>query len=341
MGAFCNHSSRGRGAHGRFDAPGTRAHPGDVATYLVTADDRARFVACPRAWDLGARARRDLEPVENRARVPALPATVRAALAVHYFPGMWTWDRRIVAPLVRAALERTGGGPPEHGLLIAYADWAREVDDFTPIRVESDVDVAVPHPDDPDADLATPDGAAVRYRERIPLVVVDDTTNRYWLVEHRVIGPGGEWTHDDELALDERGVTACWAWERLELGMPVEGVQYNELDVEGRRFRRVRVHRTAAEKAHAATRLAHTARRMLDTPADPMPTPAWSHCRDCEFRAPCIAMDRGADVSALLEVGYRRRPADVLAEGRLGGVSWGMGRGAAPPHLGGGDDGHT
>ena len=63
------------------------------------------------------------------------------------------------------------------------------------------------------------------------------------------------------------------------------------------------------------------------------PTPEWSHCARCAFRAPCIAMNRGDDPGALLATRYRARGPDVLEEGRLGGVSWGMGRGAAPPHL--------
>ena len=33
----------------------------------------------------------------------------------------------------------------------------------------------------------------------------------------------------------------------------------------------------------------------------------------------------------MLATRYRARGPDVLEEGRLGGVSWGMGRGAAPP----------
>ena len=34
-----------------------------MAQYVVTADDRSWFGRCRRAWDLGAVARRSLEPV--------------------------------------------------------------------------------------------------------------------------------------------------------------------------------------------------------------------------------------------------------------------------------------
>jgi hypothetical protein len=49
-------------------------------------------------------------------------------------------------------------------------------------------------------------------------------------------------------------------------------------------------------------------------------------------------LNRGEDASDLLAECYRERPPDQLEEGRLGGISWGMGRGAAPPHFGRRDD---
>jgi hypothetical protein len=60
------------------------------------------------------------------------------------------------------------------------------------------------------------------------------------------------------------------------------------------------------------------------------PTPIWSSCEQCLFRSPCVRLQRGEDASALLATGYERRPPDDLEEGRLGGTSWGMGRGARP-----------
>ena len=44
-------------------------------------------------------------------------------------------------------------------------------------------------------------------------------------------------------------------------------------------------------------------------------------------------MNQGDDPSDLLAA-YDVRGADILEEGRLGGMSWGMGRGAAPPFRG-------
>jgi hypothetical protein len=302
---------------------------GRVANFVVTADDRDWFARCRRAWDLGARARRSLEPA-GPTPTPTLERAVRDALAVHYFPGMWTWDRSVVEPLVRAAFGRGGGGPAGRELIDAFLDWAPHHDRFTPLRTESDIEVNVPDPDRPDADLASFDGSAVRYRDRVALVLIDED-ERYWIGEHRLVS---DFSTDDELRLDERAVTGCWAWEQDHLGMHISGTQYTELRVEPIAFRRTVIARSRAEQHGAARRLGFQARAMAGASPTVEPTPAWAHCRECAFRAPCIAMNRGDDASGLLARNYRSRPPDDLEEGRLGGVSWGLGRGAAPPRFG-------
>ena len=60
------------------------------------------------------------------------------------------------------------------------------------------------------------------------------------------------------------------------------------------------------------------------------PTPA-AHCSECAFRPPCLALQQGADAEAILAAGYRTRPPEAPEEGRLGGVTWSMNRGAVPP----------
>jgi hypothetical protein len=299
-----------------------------MAQYVVTADDRSWFGRCRRAWDLGAVARRSLEPVATP--VPEhTERAIRDALAVHYFPGMWSWDRSIVDPLVLAAYDRTQGPERLRRLVEDYPAWAAGTDRFTPLRVEVEIDVHVPDPVLPNTHLATPDGAAARYRDRIALVLVDDD-GRYWLGDHRVVD---EFAAGDELLLDERGVLACWAWDEIELAGTVAGVQYTEIRLEPPAFRRTAVARTAVEKEGAANRLGRQVLEMFTPDLVIEPTPEWSHCARCAFRMPCIAMNRGDDPRALLATRYRTRGPDVLEEGRLGGVSWGMGRGAAPPHL--------
>jgi hypothetical protein len=63
------------------------------------------------------------------------------------------------------------------------------------------------------------------------------------------------------------------------------------------------------------------------------PSPAPGHCGSCRFVAPCLALERGGDVAAALEGGYRDRGPERVEPGRLGSATWGTGRGAAPPRF--------
>src|SRR5215467_5714876 len=74
--------------------------------FLIRPEDRALFKKCRRAWDFGARTRRNLEPAQPPT-VPDLNRALHDALAVYYFPGMWDWRPEIVLPIVRQAFERS------------------------------------------------------------------------------------------------------------------------------------------------------------------------------------------------------------------------------------------
>jgi hypothetical protein len=304
---------------------------------VITAADRQEFKRCRRAWDFGSRLRQGWEPDGDPAPVdPA--AAVRAALAVWYFPGMWEWGREIVRPLAIEAHRRvTAGWPAEHerlasageALLGRYFDWAPAADVFTPLRVATDVEVSIPDPHDPRRDVGTADGAAVRFADRVDLVVVDPF-NAYWAVEHCI---GDSWAAPDALLLDEAGAAWCWAWGRSYLGMDIAGVIYNELRTDGE-FRRTQVSRGLAELERVRHKLGCEAHDMTRADVAVYPSPSWDRCSTCVFRPPCIALDTGADAEAVLEAGYRRRPPAQVQEGRLGGSTWSMGRGAAPPKFG-------
>ena len=304
-----------------------------MASFVMLPSDRHWFGRCRRAWDFGALERRALEPVTDGTwdRWAASPA-VREALAVHYFPGMWLWPRAIVDPLVIAAAEREDVTAAERTMLEAFLAWAPGVDDFTPVRVEPDVDVAVPDPVIPDQDLSTETGAAVRYRERVPLIVLDDADNRSWLVVHHVVD---DWSHPDSFALDERSLTAVWAWQTQELSPPMAGVVHDELRLDPPAFRRTRTPLTPDAAEAAAARLGRTAMAMLDAAVRPEPTFDWTHCGLCSFRAPCLAMEQREDVDAVLAARYRQRTPQPLQEGRLGGTTWSQGRGARPQRFDG------
>ena len=211
--------------------------------YVIRPEDRSLFKRCRRAWDLGARTRRNLEPATMPVSAPVgvdIDRAVHDALAVYYFPGMWDWPPAVVLPVVQQAFDRSVREHSRDGpaavdeapvrearlLLESYAAWAPSVDRFAPIRVATDVDIHVPDPRTPARDLVAPEGGAVRYLDRVDLLVIDDA-GAYWVVDHRVVR--GEWTDVDQLLLDEHCLAWCWAWELFYPGMRVAGTIYNEL----------------------------------------------------------------------------------------------------------------
>lgn len=253
-----------------------------------------------------------------------------------------------------------------HALLDAYAAWAPTVDHFTPIRVESDFEVNVPDPARPGVNLLTSDGDEVRFCGRVDLLVID-SEDAYWVVQHRLVTAG--WADHNDLQLDEQTIVWAWAWPQFYLGMQISGTVYNEIHadagklgarvpppqgrlqaghrrmyarsgtVSGERlhaegtdsFRRTRIRRGEAELVAAGANLAAevTAATSPDLQIYPSPTP--EVCSRCSYRPPCLILNQGQDPSAELAQSYRPRPAEPVQEGRLGGVTWSMNRGAAPP----------
>ena len=98
-------------------------------------------------------------------------------------------------------------------------------------------------------------------------------------------------------------------------------------------FRRTRILRDRDELAAMGARLAAEALEMVDPGLRVYPSPAPGHCGSCQFVAPCLAMERGGDLRAVLEDGYRDRGPERVEPGRLGSATWGTGRGAAPPRF--------
>jgi hypothetical protein len=217
--------------------------------YELRPWDREWFKRCRRAWDLGSRTRRNLEPLA--ASWPFrldLDRALRDALAVYYFPGMWEWDRTVVLPLAFQAFtkavtqqrERHEATTPltaeeredwerqlAHGkeLLEQYIPWARTVDRFWPVRVETDFDAQVPDFRNPGTDLVSPGGQPIHYQGRVDMLVVDEH-DAYWIVRHRLVSGG--FPDIDLLFLDDEQVAACWAWELFYLGMRISGTIHNE-----------------------------------------------------------------------------------------------------------------
>jgi hypothetical protein len=196
--------------------------------YRITEDDRARFQRCRRQWDFASR--RGLEPIAHLQ--PVLPAALKDALAVYYYPGTWDWQPEVRRSLVHKALARAleeDALPTATALLDAYDAWASTVDDFAPVKIDHDVGGLVPDPRDPERGLTTPDGAAVIYTCRIDLLAVD-AADEYWVVRHLVVD---DWQQLDALIGDQAAVAACWAWEQEYLGMEISGTIHNQVRITG------------------------------------------------------------------------------------------------------------
>ena len=206
--------------------------------YRITEDDRVRFKRCRRQWDFASPHRRGLEPVGPVH--PVLPAVLKEALAVYYYPGTWDWQPEVRRSLVHKAVVRAldDAGAPEaqptalpvlEALVDAYDAWATTVDDFAPVRIGHDVTGLVPDPRDPERGLTTPDGSPVIYTCRIDLLVVD-AGDEYWVVRHLI---DDEWPQLGTLIGDEAAVAACWAWEQEYLGMEISGTIHNQVRIAG------------------------------------------------------------------------------------------------------------
>lgn len=202
--------------------------------YRITAEERAAYKLCRRQWHFASPHRHNLEPVEPPAA--SVSAALREALAVYYFPGMWDWSSQIVLPLVRQAFIRAVAGQPPSAersanfdlgtsLLERYLAWAPSLDDFGPVRVETEVEVMVPDVATPEHGLCTPDGRRVMYLDTVELLAID-VHDQLWVLCHRVVDA---WSDPRTLLLDERAVAASWAWEQCYLGMAVTGTIHNEL----------------------------------------------------------------------------------------------------------------
>ncbi len=197
----------------------------------MSADDRAVFKRCRRQWDLGSAHRQNLHAVDGA--VGSCDRAVKDALAAYYYPGMWDWDSAIVLPLVRKAYLRTMAASPQPpaavdlglDLLERYFAWAPSVDEFCPLRIETDVEALVPDVRDPDRGLLTQTGQRVLYTDRVAMFALDGA-DECWVVVHEVVDA---WCDLEAMLLDEAALAACWAWEEAFLGVEVAGTIHNEI----------------------------------------------------------------------------------------------------------------
>jgi hypothetical protein len=201
--------------------------------YRITADERARFKRCRRQWDFASPHRRNLRAA--LAVESPLRAALRDALDVYYYPGTWDWQHEVTQPLVHRALQRalddTGASDLlDRGvaLLDCYDAWAGGIDDFAPVKINTEVEAIVPDPAEPERGLLVHDGSAVIYPCRIDLLAVD-AADDYWIVRHRIVDA---WQDTEALIRDEEAVAACWAFEQDYLGIEIAGTIHNEVRID-------------------------------------------------------------------------------------------------------------
>src|ERR1700760_578624 len=114
-----------------------------MVEYRITAAERTRVKRCRRRGAFAAPAPRNLRPTGFVD--PALPAALKDALAVYYYPGTWDWQHEVTQPLVHKALRRslddadaTDELARAAALLDCYDAWAHAVDDFAPVKINLD-----------------------------------------------------------------------------------------------------------------------------------------------------------------------------------------------------------
>ncbi len=256
-----------------------------------------------------------------------------------------------------------------HALLDAYAAWAPAVDHFTPIRIDVDFDVNIPDPATPGANLVTSAGEEIRYSDRVDLLAID-SDDAYWVIQHRLVtdswaeqdalqldertiawcwawplfylGMQITGTMYNEIRADPGELSTEAPQPTGSSARPPmrhrrmyarSGTALGErLHAEGTdTFRRTRVRRGERELAVAGTALAAEVSTATSPDLEIYPSPEPGICARCSYRPPCLALNQADDATAELSSSYRHRPPEPIQEGRLGGITWSMNRGAAPP----------
>ncbi len=219
--------------------------------YVLRPREMATFRRCRRAWDFGARIRRNYVPARPQ-RVFDFDKAIHDALAVYYFPAMDDWDRAIVRPLAlkgflrsleedRTRYESVAEITPQQeeeleeaiergeAMLNGYFAWAAPLDSFASIFSDQEYWAPIPDPDSPGSDLTNAAGREIRLLGRVDHLF-SDHNDEYWIADHRVVG--NEWEDDDQLLLDLEGMATLWATEQTYPQLRVAGTVYNELRVD-------------------------------------------------------------------------------------------------------------
>ena len=248
---------------------------------------------------------------------------------------MWAWDRSDRRP-ARVGLERRPTARTAARCIERYIGWAADVDRVHPaagggrLRRHTSPTRVLPGHDLADA----PTARAVRYRDRIDALVVDDDDD-LWLLATTGSAPCS--STPKRLRLDERGGDRVRGpGSRSSPRRPRSAaILYNEITARRRTFRRTAVRRLSRlEVAAPASQLGLRGRSTCSTrPCRRIPTPRPDHCARCRVpRRPALRCTgrRRRRARCSRSPLPRPRPADEPEEGRLGGVDAGASAAALP-----------
>jgi hypothetical protein len=208
---------------------------------IIRTSDRGAFKRCRRSWDLGSKIRQNLVIKGPVPKPLDFGTAIHRGMESWYNPMQWEWDRELRKSLSVAAFlecqreqkarylaempdmdeelrkdfnERTELGT---GMLYHYFHWSANMDQFTPKMVEIEFEVPIPGLEGTYAEGAV-------YQGRVD-ALMEDLKGRYWIWDHKTTARMDPTAH---LELDEQCGSYAWALQ-LMLGIPIEGVVYNEL----------------------------------------------------------------------------------------------------------------
>jgi hypothetical protein len=95
-------------------------------------------------------------------------------------------------------------------------------------------------------------------------------------------------------------------------------------------FRRIRIPLTRREIETVGAQLSMEALDMISPELRVYPNPSDENCARCLFQSPCMALMEGENPNTIFEQSLWKK-AGSPDQGRLGGASWSVGRGSAPP----------
>lgn len=147
--------------------------------------------------------------------------------------------------------------------------------------------------------------------------LIDDRTMRQARHVHTRRSPVSP---DVAIAELETALVTAEAPGRSLEGYPVDHIVARE---EGGGFRRTYLRRGRTSIRNAGMAVSAEAAMVADPAVAVYPSPSRENCSTCAFRAPCLAMQEGADPGPILSAAFRRRTEEEGEEERL---RWSIGR---------------